>query len=555
MALCALQLWLLAVPPAAIGVDNNAWMVAHARTPSAHSTASHWTPSKVERDRVVAEEVNSSDPHQSAAASSAAPHSDAAAVMTIATHTLVLCVLLAAAAAIAWRRLVSEESVTPAGPKEPRVRLPHLDSLRFLFAFFIVVSHVTDYLWFHIKVTYSDSNAAQWARRLAHWNHAFVCYFVVLSGFVTQMTSPAGIAFAPLRTLGLFYAKRFLRVFIVTWLALSYTLAVSPESSVPSAGWIILQFLELAPWDDFGRRGSSATVQINGPAWTIAVLLPCWMLFPATQWLLARMESRWGTLGLVSAALAPTALALGRVLTYAYAKNLTDEDTAIDHNWPPVALGDFAIGVVAASLVRRHRDAPNAILVPKREVVGYSVGGYSLRGAVADAIAISFGLIFVLIDPEDGSGDVVRPYYHVGLSLHLLSLPYAVFMYASAAGSGAGLVARLLSNKMLEAAGEYSLTIYMLQWPCILTILRAPQLLPWPAQPLLNRDLMMAIPNLQMLLPAADERLLNVLMIGPLAAGMWAIFLIIGLSVVVTELMEKPLTKLLLALCMLGGEV
>jgi len=134
---------------------------------------------------------------------------------------------------------------------------------------------------------------------------------------------------------------------------------------------------------------------------------------------------------------------------------------------------------------------------------------------MADIIAVSLVLLFVRVTPRSIPSSS-------SLQMHLLSTVFAAFMWSSIAGSGlnAGVVARGLANRALEALGEYSLTIYLLQWPVYLMLSLAPQIVP------MGRTL---------------------------SGGMWSLVILLAMSMALTELVEKPLAnrlvQLLLACC------
>lgn len=428
---------------------------------------------------------------------------------------------------------VPESETLPSSllPRPPR--LPHLDALRFVFALFIFFFHSPRGM-FGLNI----GDGGEWFSSLISWAHAMVAYFICLSGFVTQWTAPPALAFAPLRTIGWFYARRLTRVLLVTWSALLYTIIVDVcHDNTKRAGVYISAFLQVLEWwgpfeESFGGSGDSAT-NPNLPAWTVAVLVPCWLLFPSSQWLVARLEARCGSLGLACALLTLWAVGFARVLAIAYDPNI-NSDLDLEHvtsfatQWGPAGLSTFLMGMLGAALARRHMESRPQLLPPWAWPSGDPCGGYSVRGAVADAIGLTIALVFLLV-PMGPKANTVAIKAGPTFQYEALGLPFVAFMTATAvtrpstephgkSGGGvgtAGVVARLLSNRALEALGEYALTLYLLQWPALTMDTFGGGFLRFPGR--LGGEGTMALT-----------------------------FFLVVLAIATTELFEKPLSRLLL---------
>jgi len=215
--------------------------------------------------------------------------------MVLSTHTMVLLAFIAVYCRLAWQRcqgqdtrvkLESGEQLKPRREK-PKGRMAHFDSLRFIIAMVIALFHA-GILQNKIPTANEPSTTEDpsWISALMSWNVAYVSFFIVLSGFVTEWTSAPGLALAPFVTLGQYYTKRLTRVLLVTWVTLSYTLALcvnSPEGNrVPgdhsltlsqvTTGHIIALYLQLYSWvEPWHPLGHAAF--FNVPIWTVHALM------------------------------------------------------------------------------------------------------------------------------------------------------------------------------------------------------------------------------------------------------------------------------------------
>lgn len=196
----------------------------------------------------------------------------------------------------------------------------------------------------------------------------------------------------------------------------------------------------------------------NGQTWTIAALIPSWLLYPWSRKLVAESEAlgmRW----LVALASVLWLLSFGPSLYMFLSQG--GRLTLLQHNyvyvWPPSQMTDFVIGMVAAALVRRHDTSRGAFGSPTANSADFP--STRLRGFIAD-IACAIILASVVIVPSAG--------YHVdadALFDHALAPAIAAFLYGSATSGGNGIVAHLLVTGPLPALGRYSFEVFLFQQP------------------------------------------------------------------------------------------
>uniref|UniRef100_A0A7S4Q421 Acyltransferase 3 domain-containing protein n=1 Tax=Alexandrium monilatum TaxID=311494 RepID=A0A7S4Q421_9DINO len=265
--------------------------------------------------------------------------------------------------------------------------------------------------------------------------------FIIMSGFVTQWAYGSRDMLSG-RTVAQFYVRRIGRVFLPTYLSmisaavLMVTVLDKPVSVLHMLG--CLCFLE--PW----REPEDWCP--NGQIWTIAALLPSWLLFPVWKSLVATVEARRGAQGLVGAMVVFWVLAFGPSLVVFAAGGgwITQRQHAFLYLWPPSQLADFALGMVTGALARRHVDGgPTA----------------RTRGFLADA-ALAVMVCIVMAAPPSGQHRGWEPLYNHGLALVLAS-----YLYGSTAAGGSGAAASVLSLKPLACMGKYSLEIFLFQQP------------------------------------------------------------------------------------------
>lgn len=267
--------------------------------------------------------------------------------------------------------------------------------------------------------------------------------FIIMSGFVTHWAYGARELHRwPL--LAQFYVRRILRVLLTTYLAMGVAAALMIATAQPPDGAHMLRcILFVESWLQPENWCP------NGQTWTIAALLPSWLLYPAWRWLLEAVEARGGARGLAVLLLGLWASSLGPSLFLFLLQGgwLSMRQHNYAYVWPPSQLADFAVGATAASLARLHGSE--------------SSGGPGSwwRGCLAD-VALALILVAITCVPYSG--------YHVGwepLFNHALAPVLATFLYGSSADGCSGIAAWVLSRRPLVRLGKYSFEIFLFQQP------------------------------------------------------------------------------------------
>lgn len=336
----------------------------------------------------------------------------------------------------------------PAPAPKRTARLGFLDGSRFLFAWWVVLYHM-----YGSCCTNTKRNHSLPVSTFMDWAGSGVSYFIVLSGFVTQYTQRALVARLSRAGIGWYYAKRLSRVLLLTWtsMALSICLKESERFNFEKNPGRIFSCFTLTT--NLFAPGAGACP--NSPTWTVMALAMSWLLFPASQWLLAKLDAAGGTPTLLTLALAIGTSSIVRFLL------LDDMEWGTyiqrwDYFWSGAQQADFVLGMIVATVVRKHEDVH-----PQLWHVRW-LGRYSVRGALADTMAVAYITLCVRYDPLNNQAYLGHYEYLTG---HMAAIFFALFLYGSSAGSCAGVVARVLSNPALVALGEYAFAIYLLCVP------------------------------------------------------------------------------------------
>jgi len=347
--------------------------------------------------------------------------------------------------------LVESAPATAADPvpaPKRTARLAFLDGSRFLFAWWVVLYHM-----YGSCCTNTRSHHELPVSTFMDWAGSGVSYFIVLSGFVMQYTQRALVARLSRSGIGWYYAKRLSRVLLLTWtsMALSIALKESNRFNFESNPGRIVSCFTLTT--NLFAPGAGACP--NSPTWTVMALMVSWLLFPASQWLLAKLDAAGGTAALFALALSIATSSIVRFLL------LDDMEWGTyiqrwDYFWSGSQQADFVLGMIVAVVVRKHEDVH-----PQLWHVRW-LGRYSVRGALADATAVAYLALCVKYDPLNNRAYLGHYEYLTG---HMAAIFFALFLYGSSAGSCAGVIARVLSNPVLVALGEYAFAIYLLCVP------------------------------------------------------------------------------------------
>eukprot|EP00933_Yihiella_yeosuensis_P009792 TRINITY_DN115898_c0_g1_i1.p1 TRINITY_DN115898_c0_g1~~TRINITY_DN115898_c0_g1_i1.p1 ORF type:complete len:426 (+),score=21.97 TRINITY_DN115898_c0_g1_i1:70-1347(+) len=308
----------------------------------------------------------------------------------------------------------------------------HLTGARCLAAFWIVCAHYLP------KSKQPSFNGAVFRVNVA------VCFFVVVSGFVTHLAYGTQ-NLSGFSRLSQFYVRKLGRVVFTFWVALIYAVSVLALAGVHWDMWYLVrcalfmeQWLQMCP---------------NGPSWFIFAMIPSWILYPLTRKLVMAAEQHGGK-SLFILLLIFYAISVGpAVFILLFSGTISWGQHHNMEFWPPGLMADFAIGMTAAALVRQRSAAmcgkpatPNAYL--------------------ADVSMLSIVLVVFLL-PRPATTWALHLNGWEPLLDHLMSLPIAGFLIGSSGEGGAptGLCARLLAHKALVSLGEMSFQVYIFQRP------------------------------------------------------------------------------------------
>eukprot|EP00930_Biecheleria_cincta_P017226 TRINITY_DN13757_c0_g2_i1.p1 TRINITY_DN13757_c0_g2~~TRINITY_DN13757_c0_g2_i1.p1 ORF type:complete len:454 (-),score=58.56 TRINITY_DN13757_c0_g2_i1:21-1328(-) len=314
-------------------------------------------------------------------------------------------------------------------------QLVHLTGARSLLSLWILADHFA-----HRASVFTDrANVA-------------VNLIIIMSGFVTHWAYGSRELWS-LGEIAQFFVRRLGRVVLTTYLAMFLAVGVmAVQTQPPEWGHMARCMLFLEPWLQPEEWCP------DGQTWTIAALMPSWLLYPVSKRLLWLVEVRGGTeglllllLGLWTCSLAPSLVVFSLQGGY-----LSNRQHNYAYVWPPSQLADFAIGMVAASLARRHEpgagsagDARGAVLMTNSQV----------RGFMADC-SMAFVFAAVLLVPSSGYHEGWEPLFN-----HALGPLLAAFLFGSTAAGGSGVLAWLLSARPLARVGKYSFEVFLFQWP------------------------------------------------------------------------------------------
>lgn len=300
-------------------------------------------------------------------------------------------------------------------------------------------------------------------------------YLFVAGGFGLHLANASRDHMASCTAYKSYCWQRLSRVLLTTYLsqlaALVFDLAgigtevtyPLPSWSVGSVLWTLLQpgglisnfFWFLPP----GILPQEELI-LNAPAWFIGVIIPLWLLYPLLSRGVKKLEAAGGWIALLTAC----AVVLALRLLIPTIELVTGVRIGGNPNFrhDDRSLYEFALGVCAAALARRHNehDAAAERATPERRA--QAEANRSCRAILADVAAILFVLMFHLMFQE-GS-------FLYGLSTEALTqggiffLPmFALFLYGSSAGleQRSGVVASALSHRLLVVLGEYAFAIYL----------------------------------------------------------------------------------------------
>ena len=377
----------------------------------------------------------------------------------------------------------------------PSARLDHLSGARCIASFWIACRHFLP-------------SAPEWdtVSRILLRSGVAVEFFITLSGFVTHW------AYAEKAHVGTrggalqLYVRRFGRVAFTAWATTFYMIGVNRAAGIVSTSPLAFHASCLCfvqPWL-LPVLSSDALFCPNGVVWTVACLLPSWLLYPFVHHRHLTAISFTRLLPLLLLALWGALMVLIVTIWTAQGFYLSPSEATLIYMWPPACLPAFAIGATAAEAARRHvrrrlpsrpdshgtdesrpltADAQSTTREATTTNHPLPVRGTSryTRGALADVAIIGPILIVCWLPAfhEDASGHVAPPDVnsrdgYEPLLLHAFAPCFAAFLYATstadtASGERPGVIERLLRHPALVALGDFSFVVFLFQAPVFRT--------------------------------------------------------------------------------------
>jgi len=331
-------------------------------------------------------------------------------------------------------------------------RLEHLTGARFLATLWIVCAHYLP------KSDDMSFNGAVFKVNIA------VCFWVVVSGFVTQWAYGNRDLSTWVDT-AKFYIRRLGKLVITFWLALIFACFTMKLDGTPvaSARYVLGCFVFLTQWVKWCP---------NGPSWFVFALLPSWLLYPVTRHVVRQFEAYKGESGLIILLVILYCISFGPAvfLLLLQGGDITFQQHANMSFWPPSQLADFAIGVVVAAMVQRKQQkkdnqcglAQAPTDAEDQGAVHQSSGKASARLADVCIIVVCIIVFFV---PRPSTTFALHLNGWEPLYDHGLALLFAGFLYWSADSKEKGKIAQLLSHPALVSFGECSFEVYIFQRP------------------------------------------------------------------------------------------
>jgi peptidoglycan/LPS O-acetylase OafA/YrhL len=227
-------------------------------------------------------------------------------------------------------------------PQSMPVFITHLTGARFFLSLWVVCNH------FVPKVPVTALN------HVVSRSNVAVSLFVCMSGFTTHWAYGERDLSEKQEVLR-YYSRRIGRVIFTTWIAMTVAIAVmlvtgNPSGHVGQIGHVFRCFAFVETWLH------PAQWCPNGQTWTVAALIPSWLLYPWTRRLISGVERRYAGAGLLALAAGAWVLEFGATLILFVAQGfeLSSQQHYWTYTWPPSQLLDFFIGATVAALARHH---------------------------------------------------------------------------------------------------------------------------------------------------------------------------------------------------------
>ncbi|CAK9084922.1 Hypothetical protein (Fragment) [Durusdinium trenchii] len=302
----------------------------------------------------------------------------------------------------------------------------HLNGARSLVAFWIVCAHYMP----KGTATGDFLNGAVFRVNVA------VCFFVVVSGFVTHWTSE-GRPLESVNELLHFYVRRLSRVLVTFWLAMLWAVYLQHKNGQElQVDYVVRCLCLVEQWVHWCP---------NGPSWFVFALLPSWILYPLTRKLVYLAEEIGGGAGLLFFQaflfLSSAGPAVYLLLVHG---NITMQEHSDMTFWPPSQMSDFVLGMTTAALVRR--------------------GGKYLHFLADFSLLVVVLVVFLL--PRPATTWALHLNGWEPMLDHGLAPLLAAFILGSCADrERPGWCARLLAHPALVSLGEMSFEVYIFQRP------------------------------------------------------------------------------------------
>mmetsp|Transcript_80916 Transcript_80916/g.158105 ORF Transcript_80916/g.158105 Transcript_80916/m.158105 type:complete len:491 (+) Transcript_80916:26-1498(+) len=374
-----------------------------------------------------------------------------------------------------------------------RPSIDHLTGCRFLASLWIVCNHfVPRGPTSLLEASLSRSNVA-------------VSFFITMSGFITHWAYSDRVLDgdrASVARRNQYYVRRLGRVLTTTWVAMILGLVVMmiwEPGSVGNPSHVVRCFCFIETW--FHPQDWCP----NGQTWTIAALLPSWLLYPWSKKIVAGVESRFGGSGLVLSMLLLWVLEFGSIMGVFLAQGfyLTADQHYQTYTWPASQLVDFLIGCFAAALAKQHLKAFQQRLgdqaagtrVPENAALAVELSdnapvgqrdapsprhvllAYSSCGVAADHGFISVVALCFLV-PSGAYRQGYEPLYNHGLVPAFVLFLWGGAVQATTDNHTAtgpfqpqrrrcysSIAVRCLRHPILLALGACSFEVFLFQWP------------------------------------------------------------------------------------------